>query len=134
MSTTEFKAVTEQSQPAAGLDEATSPKEVVRYLLETVRLTQRELEEVVRADTRTIRRWADKDSAAEPQERFHERIDDLRAIALMLGRSLPGEQTGRWLRARNRYLRWQRPLDLLAAGNYEEALEAIEAYLAGAAL
>src|SRR5689334_8514903 len=103
MSTTAFKAVAQTAQKGgSNLDEAAAPQLVVKYLLEDVKLTQCELADVVGAGDRAVRRWAKQDGL--PQARFLAAIDDLRDLVTILADSLPGVQTGRWLRARNRYL------------------------------
>ena len=133
MSTTAFRAVSKTAQKGgSNLDETAAPQLVVKFLLEDVKLTQRELADVVGAGDRAVRRWAKEDGL--PQARFLPVIDDLRDLVNILGESLPGVQTGRWLRARNRYLKGERPLDALKVGKFSRVREAAEAYVEGAVL
>lgn len=133
MSTTELTPVREHPPQTPDLNEATAPKDVIRYLLEHAGLTPTELEGLIGADSRTIRRWATPDDSSVPQPRFHAKIDDLRALVVLIKDTLPGEQTGRWLRARNRYLRNARPIELLQDdNNFDKVHEAGEAYIVGA--
>ena len=115
----------------AVLDEATDYIDVVRYLAQVAGLTIKELSELLGADGRTIRRWLKDDDSSEPSERYFQVIDDCRYLAQLLGPTLPGPQMGRWLRAKNRYLRGDRALDRLVAGDFEAVHEAAEAYAAG---
>jgi hypothetical protein len=133
MTTTAFRAVPKTAQKGGSeLDETAAPQLVVRYLLDDVKLTQRELATAVGAGDRAVRRWAKEDGL--PQARFLPAIDDLRDLVNILGETLPGIQTGRWLRARNRYLKGERPLDALKAGKFSSVREAAEAYAEGAIL
>jgi transcriptional regulator with XRE-family HTH domain len=133
MNTTAFRAVPKTAQKGgSNLDESAAPQLVVKYLLEDVKLTQRELADAVGAGDRAVRRWAKEDGL--PQARFLPAIDDLRDLVNILGESLPGVQTGRWLRARNRYLGGERPLDALKADKFSRVREAAEAYVEGAVL
>jgi hypothetical protein len=132
MPTTPFHPVTAAaSRKPARLNELSPPADTIRFLREKVRLTQKEIGRMLASDERTVRRWtADPDGAA-PQARFAQRIDDLRDLVELLYDTLPGEQTGRWLRARNRLLHGARPIDLLAEGNYLPVREAARAYVDG---
>jgi len=135
MPTIEFQAINKTTTDAIPLlNETTSPSATVRYLLREARLTQRELAAMIGADARTIRRWAADDDDFEPQERYARRIDDLRDLVALLVETLPGVQTARWLRARNRYLKGERPLEVLAGGRYDEVREAAHAYVDGVTL
>jgi hypothetical protein len=130
--TTEFTPVTTTSPPAAAaLNEVSDPKATLDYLRTHVGLSVRELAQVLGADERTVRRWTMPSEQSALQQRFAERIDDLRDLVRLLGSTLPGEQTGRWLRARNHVLKGGRPLELLADGQYERVRDAAEAFVDG---
>lgn len=100
------------------------------FLRDQVELSQREIAELLGADERTVRRLF-ADPGIRPQHRHARRLDDIRDLVSLLQDSLPGEQTGRWLRARNRMLRGERPLELIAADDYRRVREAAEAFLDG---
>jgi transcriptional regulator with XRE-family HTH domain len=104
---------------------------IVRYLLDENKLTQREIARMTGADERSVRRWLASRDSVNIQQRYTRTIDDLRDLLGILGPTLPGEQFARWLRARNRYLRGARPLDIIAEGRYEQVREAGEAYADG---
>lgn len=112
------------------LNEISTPHQIVGFLLDQIGFTQRELANVLGARETTISRWA-REPEARPQERHGHRLDDLRDIVSILHETLPGEQSGRWLRARNRVLGGERPLALIAGGDYERVRDAAEAFVDG---
>lgn len=114
----------------ARLNEISSAHEIVAFLLAEVRLTQREIAELLGADERTVRRLL-ADPGIRPQQRHARRLDDVRDLVSLLEDSLPGEQTGRWLRARNRMLGGERPIELIAADDYARVRDAAEAFVDG---
>jgi transcriptional regulator with XRE-family HTH domain len=114
----------------AALSEISAPHEIVRHLRDELGFTLREIARALGSDERTVRRWA-ADPGSRPQVRHARRLDDLRHLVVLLQDTLPGEQAARWLRARNRRLAGERPLDLLAADQYDRVLAAAEAYVDG---
>jgi transcriptional regulator with XRE-family HTH domain len=120
-----------RSANKAGLSEVAPAVTIVRYLLDENKLTQREIARMTGADERSVRRWLASRDSINIQQRYTRTIDDLRDLLAILGPTLPGEQFARWLRARNRYLRGARPLDIIAEGHYEQVREASEAYADG---
>jgi len=137
-STSPYQAVTTNPVAPAPLSEVSDPKTTLQYLRSAVGLTPSELAQAVGADERTIRRWMNPGDASKIQQRHDQRIDDLRSLVTLLADTLPGEQTGRWLRARNRHLKRQRPLELLSLSKeagydaaYHSVESAAEAYLDG---
>lgn len=104
---------------------------IVRYLLDEHKLTQREIARMAGAGERSVRRWLASPDSINIQRRYTRVIDDLRDLLVVLEPTLPGEQFARWLRARNRYLRGLRPIDVIAEGHYEQVREAGEAYADG---
>lgn len=115
----------------SSLSEIAPAVTIVRYLLDENKLTQREIARMTGADERSVRRWLASHHPINIQRRYSRIIDDLRDLLGILGSTLPGEQFARWLRARNRYLRGARPLDVIAEGHYEQVREAGEAYADG---
>ena len=107
------------------------PRAVVRFLHDTIRMTDAEIAEAigVQADV-TVRRWRSEDSGGVP--RRTDRVDDLRAITGMLlnSRLLYPEEVGRFLRARNEHLGFRRPIALLGNGDFDLVREAAEQILA----
>jgi transcriptional regulator with XRE-family HTH domain len=130
--TTQLRAATPRSTALkAGLSDVATAVTIVRYLLDEHKLTQREIARMTGADERSVRRWLAGSESIKIQRRYSRAIDDLRDLLGILEATLPGEQFARWLRARNRYLRGARPLDLITEGRYELVREAGEAYSDG---
>lgn len=128
-STPALPAVTTDSDAPARLHEASDPKATLRYLRGVVDLTPGEIAKAIGAEERSIRRWASPGDTSKMQLRHLERIDDLRSLVLLLGDTLPGGQTGNWLRARNRLLDRERPLTLLCTSKddgYDEQYKRVE--------
>lgn len=101
--------------------------EAVRVLRREVGLTEADVAAATGADERSVRRWL---GATRPTR--HERqIDDLRSIVQLLAETLTNDGVRQWLRARNRYLKGDRPLDVLARGEYKRVHEAAEAFVEG---
>jgi Protein of unknown function (DUF2384) len=132
MTTTALHPVPPSAKPtSAKLNELSPPIDIVRFLQRTVRLTQKEIAHIVGADERTVRRWLSPDAVGEPQRRLAQRIDDVRDLVTLLADTLPGEQTARWMRSRNRLLDGERPIELLARGQYQQVSEVAHAYADG---
>jgi hypothetical protein len=114
------------AQRIARVQDAT---EAVRLIRRDVGLTEADLATATGADTRSVRRW----TAARPTRpaRHERQIDDLRAIVAILAETLTPQGIRQWLRARNRHLRGERPLDALARGQYTRVQEAAEAFAQG---
>jgi len=112
------------------LNEVSSPHDIVVFLIAELQLTQREIAELLGADERTVRRLV-SDPTIRPQQRHARRLDDVRDLVSLLEDSLPGEQTARWLRARNRMLGGERPIELIAADDYDRVRDAAEAFVDG---
>lgn len=131
MTTHTFTPVTTQlAHKRPRLNEISSPHEIVAFLIAELQLTQREVAELLGADERTVRRLL-ADPAIRPQQRHVRRLDDVRDLVSLLEDSLPGEQTARWLRARNRMLGGERPIELIAADDYDRVRDAAEAFVDG---
>lgn len=131
MTTHTFTPVTAQlAARRVRLSEISSPHDIVLFLVSEIRLAQREVAELLGADERTVRRLI-ADPTIRPQQRHVRRLDDVRHLVSLLEDSLPGEQTARWLRARNRLLRGERPIELIAADEYARVRDAAEAFVDG---
>ena len=80
------------------------------------------------ANVRTAERWR---SGQSPQARFRHRIGELQAILDILGRGMSDAAKRDWLEAPNAALRWERPIEGLAAGDFDAVRAAAESYVVG---
>jgi transcriptional regulator with XRE-family HTH domain len=87
-------------------------------------ITQTELGQVVGASLRTVQNWAA--GKATPAGAKVRRLLDVQYIVRELREAYTEEGVEIWLHARNRNLDSQRPIDLLAAGQYDEVLAEAE--------
>ena len=80
------------------------------------------------ANVRTAERWR---SGQSPQARFRDRIGELQAVLDLLGRGMSDPAKRAWLEAPSPALDWQRPIDRLAAGEFDAVRAAAESYVVG---
>jgi len=80
------------------------------------------------ANVRTAERWRGGQS---PQARFRDRIGELQAVLDLLGRGMTDAAKRTWLEAPNAAIGWQRPVDRLAAGDFDAVRAAAESYVVG---
>jgi hypothetical protein len=113
------------------IEQAREPAEAARMAHHVLALTAEEIATATGADQRTVRRWWNNGSSP---TRYRRQLDDLRAIAEILSETMREEAIGSWLRARNRYLRYERPLEALGRGEFEKVREAAFAYVDGVPL
>ncbi len=83
---------------------------------------------VTGANVRTAERWR---AGQSPQARFRHRIGELQAILELLGRGMTDVAKRDWLEAPNAVLDWQRPVDLLARGDFDAVRAAAQSYTVG---
>jgi hypothetical protein len=113
------------------IEEAREPADAARMAHSVLALTADEIGTATGADERTVRRWWNDGSSP---TRYRRQLDDLRAIAEILSTTMQDEAIGSWLRSRNRYLDYERPLELLGEAKFDEVREAATAYVEGAPL
>ncbi len=113
---------------ARTLDRAVEVRDVVRRLRDDYGLTQSAIAKATGTSTRSVRNW---EATSTIRARNDERLRDLREVVLILGETLTTRGAGQWLRARNRLLNGQRPIDLLAEGKTEAVRDAAKAYVEG---
>jgi len=80
------------------------------------------------ANVRTAERWR---SGQAPQARYRDRIGELQAILDLLGRGMSDPAKRDWLEAPNVHLRWARPVERLADGDFGAVRAAAESYVVG---
>lgn len=108
------------------LDKAVEANEIVDAL-KPFGITQAEVAAVTRVSDRTVRGWR----ASNIHIENYDRLAELRDLVLLLSDSLTPRAVGQWLRARNRMLGSERPIDALTAGDFEKVRRAAEAFIDG---
>jgi transcriptional regulator with XRE-family HTH domain len=101
----------------------------VRHIRREIGLTEADLALATGTDARTARRWLAGEVS--PQRRNKERIDDLRAIVEELEDSLTPKGIRQWLRARNRVLDGERPIERLGRRDFDAVYKAAQAFAEG---
>jgi hypothetical protein len=92
-------------------------------------LPARVVSQATGANPRTVERWR---AGANPRRTLYRlRLDDLAAVLEILGTEMGWRAKQAWLTGRSAHLGWQRPVDLLAAGEFERVSGAALAYAAG---
>lgn len=113
------------------IEQAREPAAAALMARKVLALTADEIATATGADQRTVRRWWHNGSSP---TQYRRQLDDLRAIAEILSVTLKEDAIGSWLRSRNRYLKYERPLEALGRGEFDEVREAAFAYVEGTAL
>lgn len=80
------------------------------------------------ASVRTAERWR---VGQRPQARFRDRMGELQAVLDVLGRGMTDPAKRDWLEAPNALVAWDRPVDRLAAGDFDAVRAAAESYGVG---
>jgi hypothetical protein len=110
------------------IDRAVEPQEIIG-VLRAFGLSQGDIAVAASVSDRTVRAWkANGHIGRDSEVRLHE----LRQVVLLLQDSLTPRGVGQWLRAPNRLLAADRPLDALRDGRAEEVRKAAAAFAEGA--
>lgn len=80
------------------------------------------------ANIRTAERWR---AGQSPRPRYLDRMYELQAILDLLGREMEPAAKRAWLEAPSPALGWRRPVDRIAAGDFDAVRAAAESYLVG---
>jgi hypothetical protein len=92
-------------------------------------LPARVVSQATGANPRTVERWR---AGVGPRRALYRlRLDDLAAVLEILGPALGARARQEWLTGRSAHLGWQRPVDMLAAGEFERVRGAALAYANG---
>jgi hypothetical protein len=113
-----------QAPPAAGL---------YAHLVDDLRggvLTNAELAKITGVKTRQVQHWAA--GTHRPQGEAKDRLLELHYILERLRDVYTAEGADIWVHGRNRDLGGEKPIDLLAAGQFERVLASVERLSAGA--
>jgi hypothetical protein len=111
---------------ALTLDQAIEASEIVDAL-RPYGVTQAEVAAVTHVSDRAVRGWRESTIKTEN----YDRLAELRDLVLLLSDSLTERGVAQWLRAKNRLLARQRPIDLLEAGEFDKVHKAAEAFIDG---
>ncbi len=112
---------------AISLDQAVEAAEIVDAL-RPYGVTQAEIAAITHVSDRAVRGW--RESAIRTQH--YDRLAELRDLVRILSDSRSARGVSQWLRARNRLLDRERPIDLLAAGEFDRVRQAADAFVDGA--
>lgn len=111
---------------ARTLDKAVEASEIVDAL-KPYGITQAEVAAVTQVSDRAVRGWRESTIKTEN----YDRLAELRDLVVLLSDSLTERGVAQWLRAKNRLLDAERPIDLLEAGEFEKVRDAAEAFVGG---
>ena len=92
-------------------------------------LSHEDIARVVGTSPRSISRWASGD--ADPRSRSRDRLLEAAAVVNELAGVLTPDAAHVWLFTPNPFLNFDRPIDLVAEGQYRRVLAAIEALADG---
>jgi len=81
-------------------------------------------------NTRNVARW--RAEAAAPRREAEERLLELRAVVDVARRVMRDDAARFWMRSPNPDLGYEKPLDLVAAGQYQRVLDLLLALAEGA--
>ena len=87
------------------------------------------LADVTGAAVRSVERW--RAGVVPRRHAYVQRLDDLSAVMDLLGPSMSNRAKQAWLTSRSAYLGFQRPVDVLAAGEFDRVRGAARAYVSG---
>ena len=110
------------------IDRVIEPQEIVSAL-RTFGLSQGDIAVATAVSDRTVRGWKAHGHISRGSEA---RLYELRQVVLLLADSLTPRGVGQWLRAPNRLLGGERPLDALHKGRAEDVRRAAAAFAEGA--
>ena len=99
------------------------PAEAIR------RLPTRVVSEATGANQRTVERW--RAGMGPRRTEYRIKLEDLAAVLEILGGQMGPRAWQAWLTGRSAHLGWQRPVELLAAGQFDRVRGAALAYAAG---
>lgn len=81
------------------------------------------------ANPRSVSRW--KAHEATPRREAEERLLELRAVVDLVRRVMQDDAARLWMRSPNADLDYEKPLDLVASGNYQRVIDLLLALAEG---
>ena len=85
--------------------------------------------EATGASSRSVERW--RAGMGPRRTEYRLKLDDLAAVLEILGAQMAPRARQAWLTGRSAHLGWRRPVELLAAGEFDRVRGAALAYAAG---
>ena len=92
-------------------------------------LPARVISEATGATVRSAQRW--RAGVAPRRRAYRVRLDEAAATLELLGPGMSAGARQAWMTGQSAYLGWRRPVDLLAAGEFDRVRGAALAYAAG---
>jgi putative toxin-antitoxin system antitoxin component (TIGR02293 family) len=102
---------------------------VLDELIETRVIGPGDIAQVTGSSPRSVSRWAT--ARAAPRRDSEDRLLELKAVVDKLRSVLRDEPARLWLRSPNPSLDWEKPLDLIARGQYRRVIGAVLAMAEG---
>jgi hypothetical protein len=120
------------SKPTRRL-EARAMAELMTWAREALGFTYREIGELTGATTRTAQRWGDAEDLTRPSAAHRPRLEQLRELKRLLGRTFPDDAVAlTWLHREVPLLAGARPIDRIRQGDLEAVIEVLAGAQAGA--
>ena len=108
---------------------ATAIAEKVKYLNQTLRLTQHDVGQILNSSSRTVARWSSGE--ASPQRLTKQRLLELVYVGEQLSKVLKPEDANLWIFSPNPLLKGDSPAERIARGDFKTVLALIEALADG---
>lgn len=116
-------------QPKEDKEDSALLSAVLDELYETEVIDSADVARVSGRDARSVSRW--QAGQVEPRRESEERLLELKAVVDLVRRVMRDDAAHLWLRAPNPDLAYQKPLDLIAAGEYQRVVEMLLAIAEG---
>ncbi len=115
--------------PRAASQAGFSYREIVREI-RAAGLSNRDIARAAGVKERQVQHWAA--GSSRPREGTRDRLVDTHYVIRLLGAVYRPEGVEIWMHAKNPQLEGARPIDLLAAGDFQPVVQAVERLRAGA--
>jgi len=97
----------------------------LEIIKEDAGLSRTEVAQILRTSPRTVVRWASRQAA--PRGETRERLLELAVVSQRAAKVMKPEAVSIWLFEPNVFLDFERPVDLVASGQYRDVIGAIDA-------
>ena len=99
------------------------------HLCEGEMVDTADLARVSGTNPRSVTRWRSQETV--PRREAEERLLELRAVVDLAGEVIDGDAARYWLRSPNQALGFEKPLDLIAQGDYQRVVDLLLALAEG---